>query len=494
MAIRTIDDASLVDIASAIRDKLHNSDTYRPDQMAVAIASIPVGEPDWLEIGYEGAPQIVLNGFNYAKSIQENWDSTIHNRSSAFKSNAQLLLFPAVDTSEITNANQMFSTDQKLIYIPEGLDFSSLTDASSMFAYCYALEDLTLTGFGEGLQRTINASYLAIECKNLLSADVDCKYITNLSYAFQRCYNLSDVNLSNTESITNFQGAFIDCYALEGFNFTIDLSSATDTVNMMRSVRHWKQNVDWDLPECTNADSMFAYCGMTPTSEEDSGFFLKLYLPKVTNIDSLCREDTGDPLHKAVMGVELTTSNTLKEMSDAFHDCTKMLYCTITNTSKIGYDKSNGWTRTFMGCSNLETLSTFDMSYCQGLEDTFNGCSKITALNTTGIVGDNDGSNAGLFTAIRAFKGCTLLETVPIINLSRVTNGGNLNDMFLNCPSLSDTALDNILQSCLTATNYPGNKTLYQLGLRSSVYPVSRLETLDHWQDFLDANWIAYPS
>ena len=35
--------------------------------------------PDWSEIGYEDTPQVIIDGFNYAKNIKDNWDSSITN-------------------------------------------------------------------------------------------------------------------------------------------------------------------------------------------------------------------------------------------------------------------------------------------------------------------------------------------------------------------------------------------------------------------------------
>ena len=40
--------------------------------------------PDWSEIGYEDTPPGILEGFEYAKEIQENWDSSITTMSSKY--------------------------------------------------------------------------------------------------------------------------------------------------------------------------------------------------------------------------------------------------------------------------------------------------------------------------------------------------------------------------------------------------------------------------
>ncbi len=85
------------------------------------------------------------------------------------------------------------------------------------------------------------------------------------------------------------------------------------------------------------------------------------------------------------------------------------------------------------------------------------------------------------------FSGCTNITNIPAYNTSKVTNFQN---MFNNIGNkLTDTSLDNVLQMCIGATSYTGTKTLAQLGLNNYRAPVSRVEALPHYQDFLNAGW-----
>ena len=54
--------------------------------------------PDWSEIGYEDTPASIINDFNYAKEIQENWDSSITSMNNKYLSSTNLKIFPLVDT------------------------------------------------------------------------------------------------------------------------------------------------------------------------------------------------------------------------------------------------------------------------------------------------------------------------------------------------------------------------------------------------------------
>lgn len=82
-----------------------------------------------------------------------------------------------------------------------------------------------------------------------------------------------------------------------------------------------------------------------------------------------------------------------------------------------------------------------------------------------------------------AFYNNANLVSVPIMNWTNLTD---LYTIFYNCSSLSNTSLNNILLSCITAVNCP-TKTLAYLGLTQQQAQIC--ETLPAYQDFLTAGW-----
>ena len=83
--------------------------------------------------------------------------------------------------------------------------------------------------------------------------------------------------------------------------------------------------------------------------------------------------------------------------------------------------------------------------------------------------------------------GCSNLENVPILDTSKANR---LSSMFGNCPKLTDTSLDNILQTCINSGVITSSrKKLTDLGFTSENYPASRIQALPHYQDFIDAGW-----
>ena len=109
----------------------------------------------------------------------------------------------------------------------------------------------------------------------------------------------------------------------------------------------------------------------------------------------------------------------------------------------------------FYNCVNLIEVPLFDTSSC---------------------------TNAG-----NMFNGCTNLTTVPVFDTSKLTR---LN-MFSNCPNLTDTSLDNILQMCINCNPSTSStrKKLSDVGLTATNYPATRIQALPHYQAFINAGW-----
>ena len=119
----------------------------------------------------------------------------------------------------------------------------------------------------------------------------------------------------------------------------------------------------------------------------------------------------------------------------------------------------------------VDTSKTYDSGY--GIKSLITSIDKIDISNMQDIGA--------------LFSGCKNLVNLPILNTSKAPN---MYGMFQNCTSLSNQSLNNILIMCINATSYTGTKTLKQLGISSSkYYPVSRIEALPSYQDFIDAGW-----
>lgn len=134
----------------------------------------------------------------------------------------------------------------------------------------------------------------------------------------------------------------------------------------------------------------------------------------------------------------------------------------------------------YNNCNKLEEIPLINTSNITNMSGMHSNCIKLVSLpqyDTSKV------TNMNRFAYI-----CTALENVPVYNWSSVTN---LTQIFKYCPELTDESLDNIMQSCISATSFAGTKTFYSLIGTDypKIYPASRLEALPHYQAFLDAGW-----
>ena len=151
-----------------------------------------------------------------------------------------------------------------------------------------------------------------------------------------------------------------------------------------------------------------------------------------------------------------------------------IIFMPLVNTSNATL-----MTSMFNGCYNLMTIPLLNTSNVQGMSGMFQNCyglNEIPLLNTSNVTN-----------MASMFSGCKILKTLPLLNTSKVTN---MSGMFYDCPQLTNESLDNILQMCINAISYTGTKNLTTLNLdNATIYPVSRIEALPHYQDFIDAGW-----
>ena len=207
-------------IANAIRAKTGSSETIKAENFPTEIADITTGNlsdeeyteantdldnilegstptkifpPDWSEIGYEDTPNIAMKIFNYAKEIQDNWDSSITTMRSKYSSDKNLYVFPLVDTSNVISMFQAF--------LASNLTDLANIDTSSVLDFSYAFRDCKLESFPQiDTSKATGNSFMFLECSNLKNLPVlNFKSINNLGFnnTYSNCTSLTDESLNN---------------------------------------------------------------------------------------------------------------------------------------------------------------------------------------------------------------------------------------------------------------------------------------------------------
>ena len=147
-----------------------------------------------------------------------------------------------------------------------GLDTTKVTNMSSMFTGCSALQNLDLSGFDTS--NVTNMQRMFMNCYSLESLDLssfDTSSVTDMSNMFTECRALQNLDLSgfDTSNVTDMHCMFMNCYSLESLDLSsFDTSSVTDMSNMFTECRAL-QNLDlsgFDTSNVTNMQGMFAGC------------------------------------------------------------------------------------------------------------------------------------------------------------------------------------------------------------------------------------------
>ena len=220
-------------IANAIRAKTGSSETIKAEDFPTEIADITTGHldnteyaeanddlddilegstpttiypPDWSQIGYEDTPQIIIDGFNYAKDIYDNWDSSITDMQGKYSGDLQLKYFPNVNTSNVITLNSCFVNCNYLENIVL-INTSNVTNMYRTFMNCYRLENIPLLD----TFKVENFNEIFKNCSKLKNIpEFDTSNIKFMSNAFGNCSNLTNESLNNILAMcinaTNYTG------------------------------------------------------------------------------------------------------------------------------------------------------------------------------------------------------------------------------------------------------------------------------------------------
>ena len=149
------------------------------------------GDLDWSALGFTGTPQSIIDGYNYAKQIQNTW-TTATSLNKKYYMNYEIVFFPTVDTSNSTNFASMFENSS--IVETALFDTSKGDSFGSMFSECKSLKKIPQFD----LSNATGCAYMFGNCKGLEEVPIfNLPKATSLSGMFNICNLLSDKSLNN---------------------------------------------------------------------------------------------------------------------------------------------------------------------------------------------------------------------------------------------------------------------------------------------------------
>lgn len=133
----------------------------------------------------------------------------------------------------------------------------------------------------------------------------------------------------------------------------------------------------------------------------------------------------------------------------------------------------------FSNCYNLEKISgELNTSNITNMDYMFQQCKKIKTIPNM---------NTSKVTTYKYFcQDCQLLENVPILD-THLASPYSMNQMFTNCPNLTNESLNNILYMCAHVGSGSAYRTLAYIGLTSA--QATTCTGLSNWSAAQSAGW-----
>lgn len=318
-------------------------------------------------VGTGGVPefddsQIVASGYGYTASGSENKNVTwkidgngtleVTGEGEICRSNTEYR--PPWHYKKIGDYNTEITYEFTDKIKAARINLKGATYATNLFAYCYNLTNIDLSGF-------------------------DTSKVTNMHGMFDDCWSLTSSELNpwlaqfNTENVTNMGDMFWGCSALtklqlENFN----TSEVTDMSRMFLncSALTELQLGNFDTSKVTNMNSMFSSCSTLTELQLDN-----FNTSKVTNMKSMfssCGALTELQLN------HFDTSN-VTDMESMFSSCSSL---TSLDLSGWSTDSLSHITYMFLGCSALKSLDLSGFNLDNVTKDYTNWLTSLYALDS----------------------------------------------------------------------------------------------------------------
>lgn len=271
MANVLVEETSLSNIASAIREKSGGSATYKPGEMAAAISNLPTGGSNNGEDAFltrSGSGDYVndriekLGGgafyqTNYSTITLSNVKVMDGASIIRFNNNLTALNLPALTTITCTNAGSnswgmQISNNSSLttLNLPNLTTISNSVAAS--FAYNSNLVNISLPSL-----TTSNLNSMFEHCSSLETVDLSSLQSSSNAYmTFRGCSSLQSINLSNLTQWGSGNGreegmfyTFYDCTNLQ----TVNLPNLTNAGRLDNTFYNCTNLQTVNLPNLTNA-------------------------------------------------------------------------------------------------------------------------------------------------------------------------------------------------------------------------------------------------
>jgi len=360
------------------------------------------------------------------------------------------------DTSQVVDMNHLFKGCTNL----ESVNLSSfntmnLHSARSMFQDCESLKELDLSNFEHQYMGLGQVDRMFYNCHSLeklnlgklnpygdftfmfagcyklkeldLSGFTSTFAVSNLTYTFSECYALTSLDLSNfnTQSVTTMRGTFSNCSNLQELKINPDTFTTAQVSDMGEMFSGCEHLLSLDVSKFDTANVidmslMFNQCNSL-TSLDVSKFV-------TSKVKTMALMFSGC---SSISSLDVSQWNTASviSMNNLFDECRS-----LTSLDVSSWDTSNATDMSvmFRRCSSLSVLdvSHFNTAQVVDMNNMFDGCSSLESLE----VGNFDTTNVRGMSAMFAY-----CQKVPSLDVSRFVTSKveDMSYMFSECNALT---------------------------------------------------------
>ena len=298
------------------------------------------------------------------------------------------------DTSNVTNAQFMFIRCRALVdFIGSGgLNFGKVVDMGSMCEGWDSMTYLDATNWNCGSATNMGQMFgWALKLKTIKGIENwDVSKNENFTTMFRYCYELENLDLSTWKpsSGKTFNSMFSDCGKLNLDKDALDNWDMSSAVKINHMFYGCKSQVElnlsgWNMPNLITTTHMFADCFSLKTVD-----FSDWNTPSLISLDCIFNDCTS--LEYLDMG-DVDTQN-VTEFSQMFERCTSLRR--VDGLENWSTAKSGTFVEMFLDCHSLEELnwSSFDTtsaynnyydtnnSYSKAFNPIFSGVNNLTKL------------------------------------------------------------------------------------------------------------------
>ena len=187
--------------------------------------------------------------------------------------------------------------------VPQGFDFSDVTDMEEMFYSCHSLTTVPPMDTSQAT----NMRWMFYSCASLTTvAPMDTSHVTNMNGMFLNCQQLTTVPPMDTSQVTNMIGMFSSCGSL-----TTVPPMDTSNVTGMNSMFDWCSALtsvpEMNTSQVTYMGNLFNYCEKLT----DMGGFIGLKVDITLSYCPLTHDSLMNVINKAADVTEAPATMTL---------------------------------------------------------------------------------------------------------------------------------------------------------------------------------------